>query len=96
MAKTEVNPANGDVGNDAPKTLGATKPNTVLMPKSLAEIHTAADKVGTTEMIAAGTLLTPEVLDHHKLEDDTVDQMLRRGHAVLVEVYAGAVTESVA
>jgi hypothetical protein len=63
-------------------------PAMVEMAETTSEVHTSPD-----EFIPAGTLLTPEILELADLDQDTVDDLVERGHAKLVKVYAAAVTE---
>lgn len=79
---------------------GAAKPQMVMMPKTVSELHVAGpekDAKGNVtsdgSMIPHDTLLTPEVCDEAGLEDETIQDLIDRGHVVLVEVYAGALTE---
>jgi hypothetical protein len=69
----------------------AAAPTMVEMAQTVAEIHTSPE-----EFIPAGTLLTPEILEAAGLDEDDVDDLVSKGHAKLVKVYAPAEAEAAA
>ena len=66
--------------------LGAdmAKPETVLLPKAIAELH-----VSPEDVIAAGTVITDEIAALAGFDEDQIADLEDAGHVVMVEVFAG-------
>ena len=56
------------------------------MPKAVHKLH-----VTPTEVIPAGTILTPELSELAGIDQDTLDTLAENGAVVMIEVFASAV-----